>query len=271
VDIHSAVVSCAEATELVQPSQSAFNNPTVDAQSAAVFGIAPSQHRLNPALAELIAVRLRVVATITLDALRSSAWSAAFAWHGSNAIDQRQQLGDVVRVGTGQGNRQRNAVGIGDYMVLAATLAAIRGVRAGFLPPSTALSVALSTIARDQSIWSAWRSFVSKMQCNLSHTPARCQATSRRQQVMPQPQPISNGKASQGMPVRRTNKMPVSAARLLTGGRPPFGDFLSRGMTGSQTHHNSSVTKGLAIAISPSTRKNGRLNQTIQNHQDRFC
>jgi hypothetical protein len=55
----------------------------------------------------------------------------------------------------------------------------------------------------------------------------------RRQHVMPLPQPISWGSISQGMPLRRTKRMPVRAARSGTGGRPPFGlrrRFGSRGL-----------------------------------------
>jgi hypothetical protein len=37
------------------------------------------------------------------------------------------------------------------------------------------------------------------------------------------PQPISWGSISQGMPLLRTKRMPVRAARSGTGGRPPFG------------------------------------------------
>jgi hypothetical protein len=51
----------------------------------------------------------------------------------------------------------------------------------------------------------------------LSHTPVACQSRSRRQQVMPDPQPISCGRYSQGMPVRSTKRIPVKAWRSGTG------------------------------------------------------
>ncbi len=51
----------------------------------------------------------------------------------------------------------------------------------------------------------------------LDQTPASFQSWSRRQQVMPQPQPISAGRSSQGMPVLRTKRMPVRALAVLQG------------------------------------------------------
>src|SRR5262245_52442379 len=196
-------------------------------------------------------MRLRIIPTIALHALRSLTRTPLLSFDGLNSIDQGEQLGNVVRVGTGQYHSQRNAVGVGDYMVLAAALAAIRGIRAGFLPPITAFKAALSTIARDQSIWSARCSSSKRMWCNLSHTPAFCHATNRRQHVMPEPQPISFGKSSQAMPVLSTNKMPVNASRLPTGGRPPLRDFFNRGIIGSQIIHSSSETRSFAMTFPP--------------------
>lgn len=71
-----------------------------------------------------------------------------------------------------------------------------------------------------KSIWSAWRSLFSRMRWTLCHTPACFQSRSRRQQVMPEPQPISCGSISQGMPDMRTNRMPVKHARSGSGLRP---------------------------------------------------
>ena len=49
---------------------------------------------------------------------------------------------------------------------------------------------------------------------------------------MPLPQPISAGSISHGRPERSTNRMPVSAARLSIGGRPPFGRGRGGGRSG---------------------------------------
>jgi hypothetical protein len=82
---------------------------------------------------------------------------------------------------------------------------------------------------------------------SVSHTPACCQSRRRRQQVMPEPQPISWGSISHGMPERRTNRMPVRAARSGTRGRPPLGLGGSGGRSGSITAHRSSGRRGLLM------------------------
>ena len=51
--------------------------------------------------------------------------------------------------------------------------------------------------------------------CSFCHTPAACQSRKRRQQVMPLPKPRDGGRFSQGMPVSRTNNIPLSAASSL--------------------------------------------------------
>jgi hypothetical protein len=50
------------------------------------------------------------------------------------------------------------------------------------------------------------------------HTTARCQRTSRRQHVLPDPHPISLGSICHGIPLRKMNRIPVNAARSGTRG-----------------------------------------------------
>ncbi len=64
---------------------------------------------------------------------------------------------------------------------------------------------------------------------------------------MPDPQPISWGSISQGMPLFKTNRIPVRTARSSMRGLPPLGLGGSSGKSGSITSHSSSVTSGLAI------------------------
>jgi hypothetical protein len=108
-------------------------------------------------------------------------------------------------------------------------------------------TLALSTQARLQSIAPARPRRSSRTRCSFFQTPAACQSRSRRQHVMPDPQPLSCGSISQGTPLVSTNRMPVSAARCGIGGRPPFGVGRSGGNSGSIRVHNSSGTRGLAM------------------------
>lgn len=110
--------------------------------------------------------------------------------------------------------------------------------------PLFAATVAESTAARSQSICPARPNFSRSRWCNRSQTPALCHSFSRRQQVMPLPQPISLGSISQGMPLRRTNRMPVNAARSDTRGRPPFGFGFSGGNRGAICSQSLSSRSG---------------------------
>jgi len=97
--------------------------------------------------------------------------------------------------------------------------------------------------------------YACRVSCSVCHTPACCQSLSRRQQVMPLPQPISWGKSSQPMPLLRTNKMPVKAARSGTGGRPRFpGWARCGGKRGSTIAQSSSETSAFAIPVLYPTR-----------------
>lgn len=214
-----------------------------------MLGVAVGKNRGDATPAELPLVRRRAVGAISLDSLRTPPWSARLAGDRRNRINERQELCHVVRIGSGDDGRQRNAVGIGQHVMLAPRLAAIRSVAARFCPPSTARAVALSMTARDQSIWSALRRRANNKRCNCCQTPASCQSCSRRQQVIPLPQPISCGSISQGIPLRSTNKMPVSASRLPMGGRPPLGYSRGAGNSDSISAHRSSETNGLAMAV----------------------
>jgi hypothetical protein len=107
--------------------------------------------------------------------------------------------------------------------------------------------VALSTHARDQSIWSASPKRFRRVWCNLRQTPALCQSRRRRQQVIPEPQPISWGSISQGIPVLSTNRMPARQARSGMRGRPPLGLGFFGGSNGWMVVQSSSLTSSFAI------------------------
>jgi hypothetical protein len=73
-------------------------------------------------------------------------------------------------------------------------LSTVRRVGARLLAPPFAHTFETSSAARDQSIRSACPSSSSITRCSRSHTPASCQSRSRRQHVLPEPQPISCGR-----------------------------------------------------------------------------
>ena len=196
-----------------------------------------------------------IISPISLNPFGSGARTTMLASDWRDRIDKRNQLRQIMAIGCCDLGRQGDAVGVSDDMMLRAFFAAIRRVGSGVCPPKTARTEAESTIARDQSILSASRRWLSNSRCNFSQTPARCQSRRRRQQVMPLPHPISWGRYSQGMPVWRTKRMPVRASRLPIGFRP--GNRKRRGLglgkIGSIRVHSESSRICLAMRVPPCT------------------
>jgi len=250
MDVGMAFVTDAQAAELMQPAQSPFHHPACFAQTAAMRGVLTRQTiahtpTLQPAMVSPIAI-----GAISLHQLGSLTRPTSFARYRWNRQQQRFERLAVVHVGGGQLRAQRNALGIGAKMMLAARFAAIRRVWSRLKPPKTARTLLESTTARDQSIRSALCSRRSNSRWSFSQTPAFCQSRSRRQQVMPLPQPISKGKSRQAIPLLSTNRIPISAARSDTGLRP---GFVRRrfffGINGSIIDHRELSNSALAIPL----------------------
>jgi hypothetical protein len=153
-------------------------------------------------------------------------------------------------IGRGVLYRERNACRVYHEMALGTLFAAIGRIRPGLFAPPGADTAAESSEARDQSMRPASPKRSSSTLWSRFQTPASCHSLSRRQQVIPDPQPISLGSISQGMPDLSTNTMPLSAARSSMRGRPPFGLGGSFGKSGSTTTHSSSVTSGFGMVPS---------------------
>ena len=83
-----------------------------------------------------------------------------------------------------------------------------------------------------------------------SHVPSSSHWRSRRQQVDPLGYP--SGRSRQRAPVFNTQRMPSRTSRLLTRGRPPFGERRPRGRCRSILAHCASVTRTLGLATSTS-------------------
>jgi hypothetical protein len=248
VNVGTAFVTDTQAAELVQPAQGAFHHPAGFAQATAMWP-AGARQLVGDAQARQPAVMSATpIGTISLHGGGTLARSTPLATDGGHPQHQGLQLPAVMHVGSGQLHTQRNALGIGEKMMLAARFAAIRRVWPRLKPPKTARTELESTTARDQSIWSTTCRRRSNSWWSFSQTPAFCQSRSRRQQVMPLPQPISKGRSCQAIPVLSTKRIPVSAARSETGLRPGY--FLRRVRAGSKGWmivHNESSIKGFAM------------------------
>lgn len=253
MNIGAPIEADAKPPETMEPGVGALNDPTIFAQPAAVFGPTLGEHRFDASLAQCAPVPGGIVAAIGIDDTGLLKRAAANTANRCNLVNEGQQLGDVGGVRAGEDRDDWDTVGVYEEVVLGTGSRPIRGVRASFSPAPTARTDDESTAACERSIWPAARSLSSSNSCSCSHTPAFCQAFNRRQQVAPEPKPRRVGKWFQRMPVLSTNKMPSSAARSGTRGRP--GSLFARGFTsgsnGSISCHKSSSMIGACIPSVP--------------------
>lgn len=251
VDVIPALVADDEAPHLVQPGDGALDDPAVTAQPLGGVHLRAGDAALDAPLAQDLLVPAGAVALVRMQLLGPLARPTDLAAHGRDGVEQGLQDARLVHVGCGRRLGEWEALAISDDVPLRARLRSVRGVRPCLGAPFFAGTVEASMAALDQSIRSApCRRFRSSC-WSFSHTPASVQSRSRRQQVMPEPQPISCGSISQGMPLFRTKTIPVRQARSGIRGRPPLGFGFSGGRSGSMISHNSSGTSGVAMSLYP--------------------
>lgn len=247
MNIIAPFISYPQTPKLVQPSSRALYYPAVATQPLTAIEQLPRYARLYASTPETFTQSLRVVGFVRVQLRRSLPRPAPELANRLYSIKAFEHHLRVMYVCAAYDYRERDAFSFDHKMALRARFSAIRRIGAGSRPPFGAGTLNESTDARLQSNLSASDSCSSRAWCSLCQTPACCHSRSLRQQVEPDPQPISLGSQDQGKPVRRTKMMPRSTSRLETRGRPPLGLFASGGNSGSTTAHSSSLTMGLAI------------------------
>jgi hypothetical protein len=247
MDIRTSLIANFQPSEAVQPRVRALYDPAVTAQLLLRFHAFASDARDDAPLAQLPFILPRLVTLVRVQLGRALAGTSSRALDGVDRIDRLREHGCVVDIGRCQKDRERDTLFVDNKMPLRSLFAAIRWILAGFFAPPGAGTVEESIAALVQSMRSALPSRSKNTLWRRSQTPAFCQSRKRRQQVIPEPQPICGGSISQGRPVMSTNRMPVRTARFGRGGRPPLGRGFSGGSKGSIANHNSSGRIGLAI------------------------
>ncbi len=233
----------------VQPRQGALDHPAVPTQPLAGLDPPPRDPHRDVARAQEPSAAGEVVRLVGMELGRAFAPAARRGtdqWHG---IDQVREHYAVMAVGPGQEVGQRNTLAIGDQVPFGAGLAAIGRVRSDRVAPLLAGTLAMSRLARSQSMRSASPRRSRSVRCKRSQTPACCQSRRRHQQVTPEPQPLSTGRYSHGMPLLSTKRMPVKQARSGTRGWPPLGLGGSGGSSGATMAQSTSGRRGLLMAL----------------------
>ena len=209
-----------QSAEAMQPRERALDHPPRAPEATAVRRAPLGEGCLNAPPVQGVTMGLGIVRAIALHEVGFRARPANAATDGRDRVHERQQLGHIMAIGAGQPRAERNPARVGENMMFRPGLAAIGRVRSSFFPPRSARSEELSAMARLKSSSPRRRSSASSTAWRRVQTPRRCQASNRRQHVLPDPQPISVGSICQGMPLRSTNRMPVSTARSSRGRRP---------------------------------------------------
>jgi len=191
MDISPSFVANLQPATAIEPGQCPLHHPAMATEALAGIDPAPRNARGDASLAQGLPTPREVIGFISVQLVRSLPRSSARTLDRLNGIDRRLQHSGVMDVGCRLGYGERDPVSVGHNMPLRARFAAIRRIRPAFSSPPGAGTLAESSDARDQSIWSACPSRSSSTWCTLRHTPASCQSRRRRQQVIPLPQPIS--------------------------------------------------------------------------------
>jgi hypothetical protein len=135
VDVVAAVGADQESAAVVEPGEGALDDPAVPAESGAVLGVAAGDHGFDAALPDEAAVLVVVVAAVGEQRLGSSPRAPDASAHRRDAVEQLDQLGDVVAVAAGQRPGERDTAAVYEEMVLAAPPAAIDRAGTRFRAP----------------------------------------------------------------------------------------------------------------------------------------
>ncbi len=135
MDVVAAVGANQEAAAVVEPCEGALDDPAVAAEPGAVLGLTAGDHGFDAAFPDEAAVLVVVVAAVGEQRLWPTSRSPDPAADGRYAVEQLDQLRDVVAVAAGERPGERHAAAVYEQMVLAAPPAAIDRAGTRFRAP----------------------------------------------------------------------------------------------------------------------------------------
>jgi hypothetical protein len=135
VDLGAAVVADEQPLEVVEPGERALDDPAGAAEARAVLGLAARDLCGDAASAELAPVLVVVVAAVGGDTVGPPPRSPDLAAHRRHALDQWDQLGNVVAVAAGDRPGERDPARVYEKVMLGAVSSSINRARARFGAP----------------------------------------------------------------------------------------------------------------------------------------
>jgi len=118
VQLGVTLIAGAQTAEVVQPCEGALDDPPLGAQARAMLDATPGDRWLDTARSERPTVLGMVIAAVGEQPLGSPAGSSGLASDRADPIEQREQLGDVIALAASECDPQRDAVSVGDQMML---------------------------------------------------------------------------------------------------------------------------------------------------------
>src|SRR3954467_1351380 len=120
----------------MQPRACAFDNPAINAQTAAMLGMTFGNFGMYASSTQFLTQALRIVSPVHVYFVRALPRSSRFSSDRWHLVDQGQRFTHVCLVGAGGGDGQGNALCVRENVVLGAQFAAIRRVFAAIFTSS---------------------------------------------------------------------------------------------------------------------------------------
>ena len=102
MDLGKSFVAHSKTMEIMEPSMSTFDYPSIFSETTAMLGAALRKNGFDTPIAQFLPVCFGVVSAIGIDDLRLFQRAPANTTNGWNRVNERQQLCDVIAIGTGQ-------------------------------------------------------------------------------------------------------------------------------------------------------------------------
>src|SRR5258708_33168087 len=125
MELRSTLIADAKPPVLVKPGQRPLHLPTSLCHPLLVIDLLLGEDRFDAKVAQPLAVRLGVVGQIPLQGIRLPSWRSGLPRYWRDGSEQRSDLVDIVDVSRRRRGGQRDALGVGEQMVLAAGLGAV--------------------------------------------------------------------------------------------------------------------------------------------------
>ncbi len=240
MNIEPSIVTSLQPSKCVEPGNSTLYDPPVPSQLFARLYAAPCDTRDDASFATSVSKMSKIVSLVRMNFVRPSSGSPFASADRRNRVKHRFKHLRVVDVRRRDLTGKRHAACVYNQMVLGSELTSVGRVGPCCFAPPFARTLLESTAARFSL--NRLRRLISTRSTSwiFCHTPDASHSCNRRQQLIPEPQPISIGRSSQGRPVFNTNRIPVKASRSGIRGRPPFGYSRNGGKRGSMMFHSFS-------------------------------